>query len=215
MRRICKCHGVSGSCTTQTCWSTLGDFREVGDRLKKMYRWAKKVARAAAGEGDGVGRLVPEKVARGRKKERKIRVDDAPRLRKTGLSPSATSRRVSKVRRRNDVREENGSSMGRPTSNKSVYPRKIQEENGSAAYRVARAKQRSGRTNRALPGTEEGRADNRLKRSAPQQRSLKKRDLAFLEDSPDYCRYVSPFSTFLPKFQRRAWLFIGSDPGFV
>lgn len=40
MRRICKCHGVSGSCTTQTCWSTLSDFKVVGTFLKKMYKQA-------------------------------------------------------------------------------------------------------------------------------------------------------------------------------
>ncbi|KAM9365980.1 wingless-type MMTV integration site family, member 7Aa [Pholidichthys leucotaenia] len=33
----CKCHGVSGSCTTKTCWTTLPKFRQLGYRLKDKY----------------------------------------------------------------------------------------------------------------------------------------------------------------------------------
>ncbi|XP_043911546.1 protein Wnt-8b [Protopterus annectens] len=43
MKRTCKCHGVSGSCTTQTCWLQLPDFREVGNYLKEKYHRALKV----------------------------------------------------------------------------------------------------------------------------------------------------------------------------
>ncbi|ELT96282.1 hypothetical protein CAPTEDRAFT_90169, partial [Capitella teleta] len=37
MELICKCHGVSGSCTTKTCWQHLSDFRSVGTFLKRCY----------------------------------------------------------------------------------------------------------------------------------------------------------------------------------
>nr|AGR51128.1 wingless-type MMTV integration site family, member eta [Lethenteron camtschaticum] len=37
MKPVCKCHGVSGSCTTRTCWATLPQFREVGSALKRKY----------------------------------------------------------------------------------------------------------------------------------------------------------------------------------
>lgn len=43
MRRICKCHGVSGSCATQTCWRQISDFRSIGNYLKKIYKKAMKV----------------------------------------------------------------------------------------------------------------------------------------------------------------------------
>lgn len=37
MQLECKCHGVSGSCTTKTCWTTLPKFRELGYILKEKY----------------------------------------------------------------------------------------------------------------------------------------------------------------------------------
>uniref|UniRef100_A0AAZ3RVK9 Protein Wnt n=1 Tax=Oncorhynchus tshawytscha TaxID=74940 RepID=A0AAZ3RVK9_ONCTS len=43
MQKTCKCHGVSGSCTTQTCWLQLPDLREVGNYLKEKYHQALKV----------------------------------------------------------------------------------------------------------------------------------------------------------------------------
>ncbi|XP_078386804.1 protein Wnt-8b [Cetorhinus maximus] len=43
MKRTCKCHGVSGSCTTQTCWQQLPEFREVGNYLKEKYYKALKI----------------------------------------------------------------------------------------------------------------------------------------------------------------------------
>ncbi|MBN3285167.1 WNT7A protein, partial [Polyodon spathula] len=43
MRLECKCHGVSGSCTTKTCWTTLPKFRELGYILKEKYNKAVQV----------------------------------------------------------------------------------------------------------------------------------------------------------------------------
>ncbi|KAK7907406.1 hypothetical protein WMY93_016018 [Mugilogobius chulae] len=40
MRLECKCHGVSGSCTTKTCWTTLPKFRQLGFMLKDKYNQA-------------------------------------------------------------------------------------------------------------------------------------------------------------------------------
>jgi wingless-type MMTV integration site family protein 8 len=43
MIKICKCHGVSGSCSLQTCWMRINTFEEVGDYLKRAYRKAVKI----------------------------------------------------------------------------------------------------------------------------------------------------------------------------
>ncbi|XP_051514150.1 protein Wnt-8a-like [Myxocyprinus asiaticus] len=43
MKRICKCHGMSESCTIQTCWMQLSDFREIGNYLKVKHDQAHKL----------------------------------------------------------------------------------------------------------------------------------------------------------------------------
>ncbi|KAK2489621.1 hypothetical protein MC885_008129 [Smutsia gigantea] len=43
MKRTCKCHGISGSCSVQTCWLQLADFRTMGDYLKAKYSRALKM----------------------------------------------------------------------------------------------------------------------------------------------------------------------------
>ena len=43
MKKECKCHGTSGSCTMKTCWTRLPPFREIGDHLLKKYKTAKLV----------------------------------------------------------------------------------------------------------------------------------------------------------------------------
>ncbi|GFQ86794.1 protein Wnt-2b [Trichonephila clavata] len=42
-RLQCKCHGVSGSCASRTCWKVQTDFGEVGRLLKKRYEGAVQV----------------------------------------------------------------------------------------------------------------------------------------------------------------------------
>jgi hypothetical protein len=37
MKSVCKCHGVSGSCTTKTCWKRLKPFKETAEILKGTY----------------------------------------------------------------------------------------------------------------------------------------------------------------------------------
>lgn len=44
LRRECKCHGVTGSCTLKTCWKELGPFENVGSMLKQIYRNAAQVS---------------------------------------------------------------------------------------------------------------------------------------------------------------------------
>ncbi|XP_068703506.1 protein Wnt-7b-like [Montipora capricornis] len=39
----CKCHGISGACSTRTCWRTLPSLREIGKRVKELYNHAIRV----------------------------------------------------------------------------------------------------------------------------------------------------------------------------
>ncbi|MGH0116383.1 UNVERIFIED_CONTAM: hypothetical protein FKN15_035687 [Acipenser sinensis] len=43
MKRICKCHGMSESCSIQTCWLQLSEFREIGNYLKLKHDHAQKL----------------------------------------------------------------------------------------------------------------------------------------------------------------------------
>ncbi|XP_066246540.1 protein Wnt-8a-like [Euwallacea similis] len=43
MKRKCRCHGVSGSCSLQTCWLQQADFQDVAKKLKERYKKAKRV----------------------------------------------------------------------------------------------------------------------------------------------------------------------------
>lgn len=39
----CKCHGVSGTCTTKTCWRTVAQLDVIGQLLKRRYLLAAEV----------------------------------------------------------------------------------------------------------------------------------------------------------------------------
>lgn len=43
MKRICRCHGMSESCSVQTCWMQLSDFRDIGNYLKIKHDQAQKL----------------------------------------------------------------------------------------------------------------------------------------------------------------------------
>ena len=65
MKTLCKCHGVSGSCSTKTCWRQLSSFRTAGSYLKKQYNRAIKI--------DFQNVALPNK--KGHKRERFIRAN--------------------------------------------------------------------------------------------------------------------------------------------
>ncbi|XP_033103109.1 protein Wnt-8b-like [Anneissia japonica] len=55
MNKACKCHGVSGSCSIQTCWKQLAEFGSVGSLLKKKFENAVRadfVSGASSNEGN-------------------------------------------------------------------------------------------------------------------------------------------------------------------
>jgi hypothetical protein len=43
MKLLCKCHGVSGSCSIKICWRTMPSFRTIGGFLKERFDGASKV----------------------------------------------------------------------------------------------------------------------------------------------------------------------------
>lgn len=43
MQRVCKCHGVSGSCSVRVCWRRLPTLRMVGEALGQLYDGASHV----------------------------------------------------------------------------------------------------------------------------------------------------------------------------
>ena len=40
---MCKCHGVSGSCSLKVCWKIMPEFRVIGDELMKQYNSAQRI----------------------------------------------------------------------------------------------------------------------------------------------------------------------------
>ena len=57
MKTTCKCHGISGSCTTRTCWRQLSPFHIVGKKLKDKYENSYKVV-TYANQARGKSHLV-------------------------------------------------------------------------------------------------------------------------------------------------------------
>jgi hypothetical protein len=43
MKEVCKCHGVSGSCSVKVCWKIMPDFRKIGYELIKRYNEASQI----------------------------------------------------------------------------------------------------------------------------------------------------------------------------
>ncbi|CDW53527.1 protein Wnt 4 [Trichuris trichiura] len=43
MKLMCKCHGVSGSCTVRLCWRRMADFHTIGQSLSEKFDGAVKV----------------------------------------------------------------------------------------------------------------------------------------------------------------------------
>ncbi|KAF7637083.1 Protein Wnt [Meloidogyne graminicola] len=47
VREQCKCHGVSGSCVTKTCWRTVPKLEDLASLIKKKYQKAQQVMLAS------------------------------------------------------------------------------------------------------------------------------------------------------------------------
>ncbi|XP_048856439.1 protein Wnt-1-like [Brienomyrus brachyistius] len=59
MRRECKCHGMSGSCSLRTCWMRLPSLRTVSDLLKDRFDGASCVVYANRGSNRASNRAGP------------------------------------------------------------------------------------------------------------------------------------------------------------
>lgn len=55
LERVCRCHGMSGTCSLKTCWRKLPTFSKVGARLKQRFQGAVRVTAGNSGKG-----FVPE-----------------------------------------------------------------------------------------------------------------------------------------------------------
>lgn len=43
MKQVCKCHGVSGSCSVKVCWKVMPEFRVIGNELLMRYNLASQI----------------------------------------------------------------------------------------------------------------------------------------------------------------------------
>lgn len=78
MELICKCHGVSGSCTIRVCWRKMKTFRAIGDALGKKFDAATQV-RLMETKSMVKGRLKPiRKDAKRPSKKDLVFFDDSP-----------------------------------------------------------------------------------------------------------------------------------------
>lgn len=55
----CKCYGVSGSCTTRTCWRQLASFNHISEVLKAKYENAVRVNNYDGEQVNSIGDHLP------------------------------------------------------------------------------------------------------------------------------------------------------------
>ncbi|KAK0399422.1 hypothetical protein QR680_003039 [Steinernema hermaphroditum] len=82
LRKQCKCHGVSGSCVTKTCWKVVPKLEEFGKFLKEKYDRAQQVIVSSSGSD----LVVPvHNTTSGGRAERYLRGDGEAKVAKTNL----------------------------------------------------------------------------------------------------------------------------------
>lgn len=89
MRQLCKCHGVSGSCATQTCWRQLSSFRTTGNYLKKQYN---RALRVDYNKGNNVMDKLDNLITN--------RIEPIPRQARSGKRGGAGRKNAEKVKKR-------------------------------------------------------------------------------------------------------------------
>ncbi|KRT82380.1 hypothetical protein AMK59_4657, partial [Oryctes borbonicus] len=72
MMRTCKCHGLSGSCTMNTCWNVTPSLKEIGNELKRKYLKAMLVDQSNLGNGKRRKKKKAHKQGRRRSKLKRL-----------------------------------------------------------------------------------------------------------------------------------------------
>lgn len=62
MVRQCKCQGIPGMCSTQTCWMELAPFQQIAQSLKRLYRNAIQINFESSPLGITIGNSVRSSV---------------------------------------------------------------------------------------------------------------------------------------------------------
>uniref|UniRef100_A0AC34GSC3 Protein Wnt n=1 Tax=Panagrolaimus sp. ES5 TaxID=591445 RepID=A0AC34GSC3_9BILA len=83
MRKQCKCHGVSGSCVTKTCWQSVPAFDNFAKALKQKYQKARQVTLKPQ-TSDLMVRIDEYETVTGQRAERYLdnRVTQEPRMKR-------------------------------------------------------------------------------------------------------------------------------------
>lgn len=107
MKQICKCHGVSGSCSVKVCWKVMPDIRLVSDELAKRYELASRInEKRSTKRVIKLKMIVMKRFARFATREKMkhykddlIFVDRSPNFCKksSAIGSTGTSRRVCKI----------------------------------------------------------------------------------------------------------------------
>jgi len=209
MRRMCKCHGVSGSCATQTCWRQISDFKTVGNYLKRSYKKALKVDFANGflsqhESGSAAGNNVQKRNGRRSRGSKRRKVggekDEIRTSKVTGQletpTGSGANRRVVD-NRSNFIRTSANSSNnnrrrlrlrrrrnGRVRSSRQAEVSE-HEKPGGAGVVMSFRKSPSGEVTQINPRWRHRRP--KATKDKVDKSKVKKRKIVFLKDSPDYC----------------------------
>lgn len=189
MRRMCKCHGVSGSCATQTCWRQISDFKTVGQYLKKGYKKALKVDFAD-------GSLVESGVVANKVKRNGRRTRDGNRRARSSDRAASKLSLLSRAAAGNNAPDNRSNFIGGRSSNRRRRARRQRNRKDRTSRNFKAFK--DGSANRRVMQREAALPDVRWRHSAPPEdepeankNKVKKRHIVFLKDSPDYCHASS------------------------
>ncbi|XP_044762405.1 protein Wnt-8b-like [Coccinella septempunctata] len=80
LKRVCRCHGLSGSCSHQTCWMQVAPFEEIAENLVKKYKRAIKISNGYMNSGWNSRNPadVPERAGRKIKTKQLVYLDESP-----------------------------------------------------------------------------------------------------------------------------------------